>query len=605
MSRKPVKSIGICLLCLINFVIIGYLENIQAEEIEKTNIEEEKEKETTPIGLEGDELEEVEKDYIPQIKRLIIPPFYREKTEKYELKLLFPFYVQRKTEKNGGEKNLGILPFYWRHRSKELKTDVIFPFYSRMHGQDYKTDIFIQTYINRFDKGYNFGFAPLVFGGKNTEKQSSYQVVPPLFWRFVKRDESFTLAGIFYNRTKGDDYHLGLPPLFFAGKEKSKSYLTVLPPIFWRFTDEIEYSTKTVIPPFFFNTRENGWSFGAMPILYLARDKEWDRTLILPFYYGSRWQKKDKQGETVGEGYSHVLPLLLSYYRHAPGLSQGGAAIFYQWYWNEGDYLKMITPLAWLWGNDRRYDSSFLLAPFVYRRKSPIRNDFMISLIYWNFHEYHKERTLAIAPLFVHNWSLYDKRWRTWVFPTFDFGRKNREEFHARLHPLFYLGKAKEKSHLVVSPIYWQFRDKEDDDLVVFPIYWRFRDLLHEDTSRIVFPFWWQFEDPRRKNHSKIVFPLYWDLVRGKNNSRITLGLPIFWRYKDLNKTTTGVLNIFVNSGKQKGFDFWTFSIFPLISFGHPPSKEGVYWSFLQGMVGWRRQGRSKQLKMFWVPINF
>ena len=132
-----------------------------------------------------------------------------------------------------------------------------------------------------------------------------------------------------------------------------------------------------------------------LPVLYLARDQEWARTMVLPFYYGSRW----------GEGRSHYLPFLLSYYRHAPGFSQGGSMIFYHWYWNQGDYLKAITPLLWLWGNERTDDNRVLVPPLAYRRWSPARSDVMAGLVYWDFQEFHRERTFAIMPLFAHNWS--------------------------------------------------------------------------------------------------------------------------------------------------------------------------------------------------------
>jgi hypothetical protein len=575
-----------------------------AEKKSEQNENEEK-KLKTPSGLEGEALRELENDYVPKLKRLIIPPFYREKSEKYELRLLFPFYFEKVNKGEERKHSFGILPFYWRHRSNNLQTDVVFPFYSRIRGVDNKTDIILQTYSNRSKHGYNFGFAPLLFLGKDGLSRSSYQIVPPLFWRFQKGESSFLLAGIFYNSKKEGDFDLGLPPLFFAGREGYKTYTVVVPPIFFRFTNELHYSTKNIIPPFFFNTREHGWSFGAMPLLYLARDREWDKTFVFPFYYGSRWQLVDKQGEKKGEGRTHIFPLLLSYYRHAPGLTQGGAAIFYQWYWNKGDYLRMYTPMVWHWGNDRIDDNSLLVPPLFYRRTSPVRNDLMLGLIYWNFHNKHKERTFAIAPLFAHNWNLYNKHWRTWIFPTFDFGANPEGGYHFRLHPVFYLGREKEKQHLVIAPIYWQFKDREDDDLVVFPIYWGFKDLIHKDESRIVFPFWWQFDNPRRKNHAKVVFPFFWDVKRGKLESRLTLGVPLYWRYSDTKKATTGVLNFFVNKGNEKGNPFWTFTIFPLLAFGKPPSPEGAYWSFLSGLVGWRRQGSSKQLKLFWIPFNF
>jgi hypothetical protein len=37
---------------------------------------------------------------------------------------------------------------------------------------------------------------------------------------------------------------------------------------------------------------------------------------------------------------------------------------------------------------------------------------------------------------------------------------------------------------------------------------------------------------------------------------------------------------------------------------GKPPAPEGAYWSFLWGMAGWRRQGSTRELKLFWIPID-
>lgn len=590
------------------WVILGIFTLVAVDGVAKdsdtTNEVSEEKAVKPPIGLSGIELEELEEDYIPDKKRLIIPPYYQEKSSRLKLRLLFPLFIQRERLGEDAQKELGIFPFYWRHRATDEATDVVFPFYGRFRGVGYKTDFVLQTYYNRSDHGYNLGFAPLFFVGKNTRDRTTYQVVSPLFWRFTKDDSSFLLALIYYQKKNGQDYRLGLPPLLFAGKEKYKSHLVVLPPLFWRFKNEVSYTTKNIFPPFFFNTREQGWSFGAMPLFYLARNKTWDKTLILPFYYSSRWPLLDKQGESLGEGRTFVLPILLSYYRRAPGLSQGGSAIFYHWYWKEGEYLKMFSPFVWMYGNDRTDDNRFLVPPFFYQRRSPIQDDLMVSLIYWDFHQRYKERTVAVMPFFAHNWNLYERHWRTWVLPTFDFG-VHPGGYHARFHPLFYRGKDRDADHLVVAPVFFKFKDEEDDDLVIFPFYWSFKDLLHDDSTRVVFPLWWQFDDPRRKNFARVAFPVFWDIRRGKKQSRITLGLPFYWQYRDTYKKTTGIFNFFLNKGEIKGYRFWTFNIAPLLAFGHPPSAEGAYWSFLSGLVGWRRQGRTKQLKLFWIPINF
>ncbi|MBW2278029.1 MAG: hypothetical protein JRF63_11080, partial [Deltaproteobacteria bacterium] len=436
-----------------------------------------KESPLSPAGLSGIELEELESDFEPEVKRFIIPPFYKEERGPVSFTTVLPLFFYRERVGKGARTDLGVLPFYWRYREGPSRADVYFPLYWNFRGPTFRTDIVLQTYFNTSDHGHNFGFAPLLFFGKNTDERSSHQVVPPLFWRFTERDESFLLAGLFYNATDGDDYDLGLPPIFFAGRERDESYLVVLPPLFWHFADDVHYKTTTVLPPLFFRTREHGWSFGLVPLLYLARDENWARTLVTPFYYGSRW----------GKGRSHYIPPLLSYYRHAPKLSQGGAAVFYHWYDQEGDFLRMYSPLVWWWGNRHTNERSWMIPPLFYRHDSPVADDTMLGLIYWNFHEHHKERTFALAPLFAHNWSLYEKRWRTWVVPTFDFGVKPGG-YHARIHPIFYIGRDKRKNHFVLAPIVWRFVDEEDRNTVLFPLWWNFRDVEHDQLSRVFFP---------------------------------------------------------------------------------------------------------------------
>jgi len=555
--------------------------------------EEETEDRPPPVGVTGIELKELEEDYEPRKKRFILPPYYSEESERVSFRTVLPLFFQRERTGEGARKDLGLLPFYWRYREGEASADVYFPLYWRFRDPEFETDIVLQTYYNRGASGFNFGIGPLLFLGKDEKAGSSYQVVPPLFWNFKDKDGGFTLAGIYYDHRDKGDYDRGVPPLVFAGRNRDKTYLAVLPPLFWHFADEVNYKTTTVLPPLFFRTRETGWSAGLLPHLYLARDEHWARTLVTPLYYGSRW----------GDGRSHYIPPLLTYYRHSPTLSQGGVAIFYHWYESEGDYLRMYSPLLWNWGNDRSDERSWLVPPVLYRHDSPVADDTMIGLVYWNFHEHHRERTFAIAPLFAHNWSLFERRWRTWIAPTFDFG-VSPEGYHARLHPLFYLGKGKRDNHLVIAPIFWRLVDEEDRNTVVFPLWWNFRDLEHDSLDRTFFPLWWQFEDYRRSKYRRAVFPLFWDFKDSKKKERTVVLAPFYWRDRDPERTVTGVLNVIHNKGEIKNNPFWTFQIFPLVSLGKPPAPEGAYWSFLWGMAGWRRQGSTRELKLFWIPID-
>ncbi|MFO8070675.1 MAG: hypothetical protein R6V85_02260 [Polyangia bacterium] len=548
-----------------------------------------------PIGLEGIELEELESGYDPQPRRFIIPPYYEERGKRVTFRTLFPLYFQRERVGKGARSDLGVMPFYWRYREGEASADVYFPLYWRFRRPSLDTDIVLQTYYSRGENRYDFGFGPLVFFGEDRDQKSEYQVVPPLFWRFVDGDEMFTLAGLYYHDRDGRDYDLGLPPLFFSGRERDEAYTLVLPPLFWHFRDDLAYETTSVLPPFFFRTREHGWSAGLLPLLYFAHDRDWGRALIAPLYYYSRW----------GEGRSHYLFPLLSYYRRSPTLSQGGVAAFYHWYREKGDHLQMYTPLLWRWGNERTDDDSWMVPPLFYRHDSPVADDTMVGLVYWNFHEHHRERTFSLMPLFAHHWKLYEDNYRTWIAPTFDFGKKPGG-YHFWLHPLFYVGKQKRSRHLVLAPLLWHFADEADRDTVVFPFWWNFRDLEHDALNRVIFPLWWQFDDRKRLKLRHVFFPLWWDFRREQKGERTWVAPPLVWHDRDEDNEMTGVLNAVWNEGEVKDESFWTFRLFPFFACGDPPvpEEEGAYWSVLEGLVGWRRQGRTRELKLFWIPFD-
>jgi hypothetical protein len=263
----------------------------------------------------------------------------------------------------------------------------------------------------------------------------------------------------------------------------------------------------------------------------------------------------------------------------------------------------MFSPLVWLYGNHRTADKAILIPPLFYRRDTPVSDDMMVSLIYWNFHKHHQERTFSIMPFFAYNKKLYENRWRTWVLPTFDFG-KQPDGYHTWFHPIFYLGRDGKKDHLVFVPLVWKFTDEKDDDLVVAPIYWRFDDLEHKSTNTVIFPFWWEFDDRRKRTLNRIAFPFYWDFHNRGKEKRSLIVPPFYFQRETKLSKTTGVLNFVFNKGEQKGNPFWTFKFYPFLGFGQPPSPDGAYWSVLSGLVAWRRQGRSKQLKLFWIPID-
>ncbi len=549
-----------------------------------------------PVGVKGVELKELESGKSEKPKRLIIPPYISEKTSKTTFKTVLPLFYYKERKGEGATKDIGVLPFYWAHNSKNMHARVYFPFYWRFRTPKLKTDIVLLSHYSRSNTAFNFGISPIFYFGKNSKKGTSYQVIlPPLFWNFKKPDGGFTLALLYYDYRDKLDYQRGFVPFFFSSHKNDKTVTSVIPPLFWYVNDAINYKTTIVLPPLFLTLREKGWSAGLLPILYFARDKNWSRNMVMPLYYGSR----------VGKLKSHYFPVLLSYFKNSPNLKQGGIAVFYHWYKHEGKYFNMYSPLVWRWGNNRTLTSNWLVPPLFYRGKSPVLSNTMVGMIYWNFHDFHLKKTLAIMPLFSHQKNFKDKSTRTWVFPTFDFG-KQQEGFHARLHPVIYIGKNSEKSHLVVAPVLWHFNNKKSKNSVIFPLWWQFKNKKIHRTSRVVFPLWWQFDDYKRDKYNRIIFPLYWDFHNKSAHSRTVMTFPpLYWRVRDKNSSRTGVLNISMHKGEKKGHSFWTFNIFPLLLFGKPPSQYGARWEILHGLVGWRRQGSTRQFKFLWIPFTF
>ncbi|MBN2672295.1 MAG: hypothetical protein JXX29_11490 [Deltaproteobacteria bacterium] len=554
------------------------------------------EEQRAPIGLDGYDLEEEEQGGKPAVKkRLVIPPYVSLQRENSSFKTVLPFFYYRERTGKGARKDVGLLPFYWSHQSSKLNTKVYFPFYWNIKSPDFTTNIVLQTYIAKNEQAFHFGFLPFFFVGKNKQEKSAYQIVlPPLFWNFKNKDGGLTYSLLYFNKREKTEFSRGVVPIYFSRKKLDKTVTTILPPLFWHISDPVNYKTTTVLPPLFFRTRENGWSAGVLPLFYFARDKNWSRNMVMPFYYGSR----------VNDLRSHYLPFLLSYWRTSDKLKQGGIAFLYHWYRFEGEYMNMYSPLVWRWGNTRTLDKNIFIPPLFYRGKSPVASKMMVGLVYWNFHDFHNSKTFSIAPLFAFKKSLRGEGFRTWVAPTFDFG-KNPDGYHARIHPIFYVGREKQKKHLVVAPLLWHFRKAAEKNTVVFPLWWKFHNTEKRRLRRVVFPLWWQIDDDKYQEYNRVAFPFFWDFQRLETKRRTTLTFPpLFWRVRDANSARTGVLNVSLHKGKRKGNDFWTFNLFPLVLFGKPPAPSGARWELLHGLVGWRRQGHAKELKLFWIPFS-
>ncbi len=149
----------------------------------------------------------------------------------------------------------------------------------------------------------------------------------------------------------------------------------------------------------------------------------------------------------------------------------------------------------------------------------------------------------VLTPLFGH-WNEYGVSKSTWIFPTFHH-TTTTDGWDFNVYPFLFTGRDKTSSHSVLAPIFWDFVAPKKRSTVVFPVFWRFAD--------------------------------------------------------DEGTTQLALNTLYLEKPSTKGPN-WDFYFLPLFHVGEQP--QGNSWDVLFGMVGYKRDGGYKQLKLFWIPID-
>jgi hypothetical protein len=147
-------------------------------------------------------------------------------------------------------------------------------------------------------------------------------------------------------------------------------------------------------------------------------------------------------------------------------------------------------------------------------------------------------------------------------------------------------------------PLFVRNRSQIDHDsaYAIPPLlsWWRTRD-DHSKTDAVVFPIVWHFGGA---NSTTVVAPLVWDFKRGE--SRTTVAFPIFAHWHRPQRDGTLVLNVYYHKGLGEQAGTWHLDVFPFVQVGRP-RKQDLEWYFLEGLFGYSRQGRNRNLRLFWV----
>ena len=75
---------------------------------------------------------------------------------------------------------------------------------------------------------------------------------------------------------------------------------------------------------------------------------------------------------------------------------------------------------------------------------------------------------------------------------------------------------------------------------------------------------------------------------------------PLFAHWHRHDRDHTLVLNVYYGKGSGEQAGTWHLDVFPLVQVGRP-RKHDIEWYFLEGLFGYSRQGRNRNLRLFWV----
>ncbi len=516
----------------------------------------------------------------------IVPPIFWRKNAQYELESYLLLYWKYRSVASGasttvvgpfygrddpqGSTRVGF-PFYWSFRDAQsgATAHTFFPFYFRRNGtRDTTTAVGLfpmWVYHRRFaEGGTSNGLFPLVFFGSRGDK--SHAVVFPLFWHFASPRGSSTLAlPVFYRFT--DQHHAStgvLPLLFFQGRDHQARY-TIQIPFFWRFSDGEKKTATTVVPPFFYRSRPDGWSAGVFPLLFAGGgDGKKSHFVLFPFVWRFR---DDKRTTTVALNYLHRT--------EGP---QTTDALFPLFHYRRGGA-----------------DTSFTLLPLVHYRRTATTSTFVSPLAAWT--RTPERKAGVIIPYF---WYQSARISASGVPPLyFDVTRHETGERTRLIGPYFQLDAPGQRTR-ALFPLWAHYKGPSDSGTFIFPTYFRRRTDAGYRLDTI-FPLYWRstwpghsttvvgpfFHHGAPDGHSTGLLPLF---VYSTNAHRRFLATLLFVRHSNFDTGTTRTFSpLYFSSYRRDGY---TSVFFPLWWAGGDKTGDHrvffpLYWHFGSTRENW------------------
>lgn len=524
-------------------------------------------------------------------KKLLIPFVYSQQSKEYQSLTVLPLFSTGHSA-DGKAKHFEMLQLYWRLRYPSGKTDIVFPLW--LNTTSYFLSDTVQQRL----------LLPVYWSLRSTHQKRD--VVFPIYWRNLEFGKNDTIR----NTT--------VFPLYWSAKNGTRNN-KVLFPLVYSFRNQ-HYQSFTIVP-LFSAGHSNNFAKQHLEILQLywhKKDETGSSDVLLPLWWSSKKYRKDDtlsrqtlfpvywSAKSAALNHKLMLPLVFSFKdKHyqsltvLPFFSSGHSTDLTQ---------KHLEVLQLYWHFASKEGRTDLLFPF-----------------WWSNSRYTGADTVKQKTLFPLYWSVRSKAENNKVFFPVVYSFKSKYYASFTLAPLFSYGQSTDSisKHVAVTPLYWHFEHKHDRMDLIFPIYWRSKVCYSSDTvlSNTLFPVYWSRTS--KNENKKTVFPLFWrsrtydrndtmtkttlfPIYYSENNRDIRKKVlfPVYWRSRSflsadtINKTTFFPIYWFKQSRTEsnhvlfpvvfslKNTSYQSFTLFPLLSFGHSPLRNQRHL-MVTPLAGW------------------
>jgi hypothetical protein len=469
---------------------------------------------------------------------LLLPLFdYESENHGRRLRVISPLGGYERDDDAGLKQLLLLAPSVFYRRDPQRTVTVVPPLVTAWHVHDDDSRGFIAgpLFHSSDPEGSTSGLFPVYWRWRDARTGASTHWLFPVAGWHQHPGARGAYVGPFYGWTSTNGaggWGAGIAPIAFLGRSGTKHH-AVIPPLFWRFSDDKDGSSSTAVGPVYYKKTPDGWDAGVAPLVLAGRHADRTYGVVPPIY----WHFGQKNGATDVLG-----PL---YFGHGDD-GQGP-------WWRAG------------------------LAPLLFLGHSGAREHQVVAPIFFRFvdREARTER-LAVGPLFFHG---RDGDVTTDVFFPLLY-LKRAPGTGLLLTPLAGWSKGAGKETLVVGPYIQQRNDRRHSTTrflfplgavhdapnyhvtVQFPFFWRVRDGAETDT--VVFPFYGRVRSPSLQLDGVFPLALHWKTAAAST----TIVGPIWSRTRS-------------DGGRSFGF-------FPLVAYGRSVKNgKGSSWAAAPGLFYW------------------